>query len=97
MHNVHILIVLIPLSESIGSDDGSELICSHSLSLICRDAFSNEVIAVNGDDEFTSKKIDRNLLVVGMNTLGKLVNEKAQRTGGIGGKWFVMNVILNIV
>ena len=60
-------IILLPLSESIGSEDGSEFLDQTSLVTACR--------------SLKVKKFDRSLFLSAITSLGRSINTCAQRTG----------------
>ena len=78
-HLLRWLVLLLPLAESMESDDGVELVDKIALTQACHTFFSPPAPA------------DRALYLSAVVALGTTLNMRANKVGGVGGKWNTMN------
>lgn len=73
------IVLLLPLAESMESEDGIELVDKIALAQACQTFFSPPA------------PVDRALYLSAVVALGTTLNTRANKVGGVGGKWNTMN------
>ena len=73
------IVLLLPLAESMESEDGIELVDKIALAQACHTFFSPPA------------PVDRALYLSAVVALGTTLNTRANKVGGVGGKWNTMN------